>query len=313
MAIEAQSSPAATVAGSAPLQSASARDRLAALFPDPSAPAPSWWHQRRKALIAVVVIALIGSGLLAAQAFGADNPSYVTATVATHNVDALLNGVALVEPVSQASVAFPASGTVASVDVEVGDSVTVGQTLASLDPEQLTQALHEKQATLAQAELTLQKALNGEAVSGVGSGSGASSARSATARLRCGRRVELERHHGAAHRDGDPAIEQPADRQGATGRARRAAQGRRRGEHRDAGARLRDVGLRGRGDRHDPAGHADRRAAHRVPDRDEERADGPGRGQRRAAAARRGLERARHAAHAAGHHARPRPRRRRPG
>ena len=181
MAMEAQSTPAATVTGSARLQSASARDRLATLFPDPSAPAPSWWHQRRKALIAVVVIALIGSGLLAAQAFGADNPSYVTATVATHNVDALLNGVALVEPVSQASVAFPASGTVSSVDVEVGDSVTVGQTLASLDPEQLTQALHEKQATLAQAELTLQKALNGEAVSGVGSGSGASSARSASA------------------------------------------------------------------------------------------------------------------------------------
>lgn len=154
---------------------------MAALFPDPSAPSPSWWHKRRKALVGVVIVALIASGLLATQAFGADDASYVTATVATHNVDALSNGVAVVEPVSQASVAFPAAGTVSSVNVKVGDSVAIGQALASLDPEVLTQTLHEKQATLAQAELTLQKALNGEPVSGVGSGSnGTGSSRSST-------------------------------------------------------------------------------------------------------------------------------------
>ena len=55
-------------------------------------------------------------------------------TVADHDVDAVLNGVATIEPVSQATVAFPVSGTVASVDVEVGDRVAVGQTLATLDP-----------------------------------------------------------------------------------------------------------------------------------------------------------------------------------
>lgn len=180
MAIEAQSSPAAPAVSLSGLQSAPVRDRLAARFPDPSAPRASWWHKRRKALIGVIVIALIGSGLLAATAFGADDASYVTATVATHDVDALLDGVAVVEPVSQASVAFPAAGTVASVDVKLGDSVTVGQALASLDPEQLTQALHEKQATLAQAQLTLQKALNGESVSGVGSGSTGTGSRSSS-------------------------------------------------------------------------------------------------------------------------------------
>ncbi len=147
------------------------RDRLASLFPDPDATPPSWWHKRRKALIVVVVLALIASGVLVSQAFGANDASYVTATVATHNVDALLNGVGLVEPVSQASVAFPSSGTVATVDVQLGDPVTVGQTLATLDPQALSQALHEKQATLAQAQLTLQKALSGQSVSGVGTGS----------------------------------------------------------------------------------------------------------------------------------------------
>ncbi len=50
----------------------------------------------------------------------------------------------------------------ASVDVEVGDSVTVGQKLGSLDPVALNQALHEKQAALAQAELALEQGLSGE-------------------------------------------------------------------------------------------------------------------------------------------------------
>ena len=93
--------------------------------------------------------------MLAAQAFGATRPSTAPRPSATHDVDALLNGVATVEPVSQASVAFPAAGTVASVDVKVGDSVTVGQPLASLDPQSLTRRCTTKQATLAQAQLDL--------------------------------------------------------------------------------------------------------------------------------------------------------------
>jgi RND family efflux transporter MFP subunit len=149
-------------------QSASARERLATLFPDPSAPAPPWWRKRRRVIVAVVVLAVVASLVLAAQAFAASDPGYRTATVAPHDVDALLNAVATIEPVSQAAVAFPAAGTVATVDVKVGDSVAVGQALASLDPEKLTQTLHEKQAAEAQAELNLQRALSGESVSGGG-------------------------------------------------------------------------------------------------------------------------------------------------
>ncbi len=55
------------------------------------------------------------------------------------DVDAELTSVATIEPVSQAPVAFPAGGTVATVDVAVGvgDTVAVGQELASLDTAQL--------------------------------------------------------------------------------------------------------------------------------------------------------------------------------
>ncbi len=41
-----------------------------------------------------------------------------------------LDGVATIQPVAQADVAFPNAGTVASVDVAVGDAVTTGQQLA---------------------------------------------------------------------------------------------------------------------------------------------------------------------------------------
>src|SRR5262249_23621310 len=80
-------------------------------------------------------------------------------------------GVGSIEPVSQASVAFPASGTVASIAVKVGDTVAAGQTLAGLDTRSLTQSLDQQQATLAQAQLTLSKALAGQS-SGTSPGSG---------------------------------------------------------------------------------------------------------------------------------------------
>lgn len=170
MAVDTPTSP--TGAGPAPVAGpVPASKRIAALFPDPSAPRPSWWRRRRAAIAVALVVVLIVVGVVAAQAFGASDPSYVTATVATHDVASLYNGVGVVEPVSQATVAFPASGTVAAVDVKLGDSVTIGQALASLDPQALAQTLHEKQATLAQAELTLQKALDGESVGGIGTGS----------------------------------------------------------------------------------------------------------------------------------------------
>lgn len=174
MAIESQSSPAPSAARPVSLRSASARDRLATLFPDPSVPPRRWWRRKRGTIAGVIAIALIASLVLAAQAFGADNAGYRTATVARHPVDARLNGVATIEPVSQSSVAFPASGTVASVNVKVGDTVTAGQPLASLDPQALTQSLHEKEAALAAAKLALAQALNGEAVAGGSSGSGSS-------------------------------------------------------------------------------------------------------------------------------------------
>ena len=152
----------------------SAGDRLATLFPDPNAAVPHapWWRTRRFA--AAVAVVLVASVVLAARAFGSSGPAFETAVVGRRSVDAALTGTATVEPVSQATVAFPISGTVASVNVNVGDTVAVGQPLASLDPASLLENVHTKQEALAQAQLALDNAVSGQSSGAGGSGAGSS-------------------------------------------------------------------------------------------------------------------------------------------
>ena len=152
----------------------SADDRLAALFPDPDAPENVQSRRRRQQRIAisVVVLAILVVTTLATNAFGSSGSSFRFATVAQHDVDGVLTTVATIEPVSQATVAFPVAGKVASVDVALGDSVAAGQPLAALDTQNLVDTFHTKQAALAQAQLVLSEALAGKSVS---SGSGGAS------------------------------------------------------------------------------------------------------------------------------------------
>ena len=113
------------------------------------------------ALLAFMAIAVAANG----QSTGGD---YRTATATISSVDQVLRSVATIEPVTQAVVAFPIAGTVESVEVGVGDRVAVGTTLAELDSASLERTLRQQQAALDQAELSLERALNGEAV-GTGS------------------------------------------------------------------------------------------------------------------------------------------------
>ncbi len=67
---------------------------------------------QRPWLLVVVVIVAFATGAL-----GSSGASYSTATVTRRAVDAELTSVATIEPVSQASVGFPISGTVKSISV----------------------------------------------------------------------------------------------------------------------------------------------------------------------------------------------------
>lgn len=119
---------------------------------------------------ATAVVGVVALGAAAVSARSSDGPTYRTATVGRHKVDQQLATVGTIEPVSQASVAFPVAGTVSSVSVAVGDTVLVGQKLASLDVTDLTANLHQEQAALDAAELTLELALAGQDVGSVTGG-----------------------------------------------------------------------------------------------------------------------------------------------
>ena len=96
--------------------------------------ARSRFRSPRHILAAVVaVLVLLGGGVAVAGSHTATQSGFRTALVGRHLVAHALHGVATVEPVAQASVAFPVAGTVSSVSVAVGDPVTTGQQLATLD------------------------------------------------------------------------------------------------------------------------------------------------------------------------------------
>lgn len=125
----------------------------------------------------VATLAIVLGAVLVARSGGSDSGTYRTATAATGDAAAELSAVATLEPVSQAAVAFPVDGTVATVDVAVGDEVALGQQLAGLDTGELERTLHQRQAALAEAELALAKALDGESTDdGTATGGGTATA-----------------------------------------------------------------------------------------------------------------------------------------
>ncbi len=86
-------------------------------------------------------------------------------TVAPATLDQSVASTGTVEPAQQADLSFVVSGVVAAVDVSVGQKVTAGETLATLDPTQLDATLAQAQATLAldQAKLSSDQAADASA------------------------------------------------------------------------------------------------------------------------------------------------------
>jgi len=82
--------------------------------------------------------------------------TYRTTTVTKGSVEQRLDLTGSVRRVNQVSQSFAVSGTVSSVSVAVGDTVTAGETLASLDPKPLNSAVLDAEAALAQAKATLE-------------------------------------------------------------------------------------------------------------------------------------------------------------
>ncbi len=131
------------------------------------------------AVVAVVAVAVVGA-TAAVAATSSGGHAYRTAVVRTGSVTRHLPGSGTVQAVTQASVAFPIAGTVTAVAVAPGAHVTAGQTLATLDASALEQTVIQKQAGLAAAQLTLYKALHGQATTTGGSHATANTASART-------------------------------------------------------------------------------------------------------------------------------------
>src|SRR5262249_7860595 len=119
----------------------SAHERLARLFGEPvaaeSEPAKPRRRRRHAVAIVVAVVLAVGAVVVVARNSG---PTYRTAIASPRRVTSELTTVGTIEPVSQAAVAFPVAGTVATVSVKQGDRVDAGQALATLDSDSLMQS-----------------------------------------------------------------------------------------------------------------------------------------------------------------------------
>jgi multidrug efflux pump subunit AcrA (membrane-fusion protein) len=139
-------------------------------------------RSRRIAIIAIAVIAIVGGATAAYAQMSSSAPDYRLASVTSADVTATLDEVGTLTPAQQADAAFSAGGTVATVAVQLGQPVTAGQKLGTLDTTSLKASLASAQSSLASANLQVANdiasqdaAANGAGGSGGTGGSPASS------------------------------------------------------------------------------------------------------------------------------------------
>jgi multidrug efflux pump subunit AcrA (membrane-fusion protein) len=111
-------------------------------------------------LLVLLVVAIVATVLVVTDP-GTEEPIARTATVRRGDVTALVTGSGNAESSLSTPVSFPTAGTVTSVSVEPGDSVTLGQVLATVDDAAVQAQLRTAQAQLDSAEAALAQAESG--------------------------------------------------------------------------------------------------------------------------------------------------------
>lgn len=117
-------------------------------------------RRRRPVWLLVAVLAILGAGawfwLGAGQ--GQDSVRYVTEDARRGSFQIEVTATGTVQPTTEVTVSSEQSGTIASVDVDYNDRVTVGQVLARLDDTKLRAQLSNAEAALAAAQGQLAQA-----------------------------------------------------------------------------------------------------------------------------------------------------------
>ena len=113
---------------------------------------------RRRPLVigAIVIVAvLVAGGATAFAVSGSGDSGYRTTTVTRATIDQTQDVVGTVEPVSDATAAFQVAGQVATVTATVGEQVTAGESLATLDTTSLAESVSSAESTVASDEAQL--------------------------------------------------------------------------------------------------------------------------------------------------------------
>jgi len=105
-------------------------------------------HLKNKWVIAGLVAVILIILIIWARS-GSTAVSVETASAAIGNVIETVSVTGTISPVGKSDLSFKKGGVIASIYVKVGDSVSVGQPIASLDGASDLAALHAAQATLA--------------------------------------------------------------------------------------------------------------------------------------------------------------------
>ena len=98
---------------------------------------------------------VLGGGAVAWAAASSGNSGYRMATVARADIGQSLTVVGTVEPVNDASASFQVGGKVATVTTTVGEQVTAGQSLGTLDTTSLGESVSSAQSTVNSAQAKL--------------------------------------------------------------------------------------------------------------------------------------------------------------
>jgi multidrug efflux pump subunit AcrA (membrane-fusion protein) len=117
-------------------------------------PPPSFWKRNRWPLVAVGVVVIAAAIALPLWlTSGSSTPVGLSVTtvivpVTTGTIQQTVTSSGTIEPASQANLNFAVSGTVTAVDVKAGQTVTAGQTLATVDTTALNEQVNAAQAQL---------------------------------------------------------------------------------------------------------------------------------------------------------------------
>jgi RND family efflux transporter MFP subunit len=120
---------------------------------------------RLRIVIALVVLAIAAGGFLAYGAWfgddGSGSTAYNTHKVGRGTIRSSVTMSAAAESVDNAVLSFGIAGKVTSIDVSLGDEVKAGQRLASLESDDLQNALASAEASLTSARIRLQQIQSG--------------------------------------------------------------------------------------------------------------------------------------------------------